>query len=81
MSVLLFLGMSPILRKKFQQKIKQLTYDSNQVEWLINGRVYGEHMNEAEEMVLYPKRGQGFYVLKPLEYLKLYTLQFQNGDI
>jgi hypothetical protein len=71
---------TPELKRKYQQKIRWLTYESNQVEWLINGRVYGEHINDAGETVLYPKRGQGFYTLTPLEYLYLYTLQFHDGD-
>jgi hypothetical protein len=49
-------------------------------EWLVNGRVYGEHQNPEGEAVLYPKRGKGFYRLESLHYIKLYTLIFHKGD-
>ena len=70
----------PSMNQKIEQKITQLQYEKDRTEWFVNGRVYGEHKNEEGEDVLYPKRGDGFYALTPLEYLKLYTLQYHNGD-
>lgn len=60
--------------------IEALEFQANQTEWLIHGRVYGEQLNEIGDTVLYPKRGEGFYPLTGLEYLKLYTLQFHKGN-
>jgi hypothetical protein len=60
--------------------IEALEFEDRQTEWLINGRVYGEQLNELGQNVLYPKRGEGFYALTGLEYLQLYTLQFYKGD-
>jgi hypothetical protein len=70
-----------MLHERMGKRISKYQSDENQIEWEINGRVYGEHRNENGENVLYPKRGDGFYTLSPLEYLKLYTLQLQNGDL
>jgi hypothetical protein len=60
--------------------IEAIEFEANQTEWLVNGRVYGEHLNASGQRVLYPKRGEGFYTLTGLAYIKLYTLQFHKGD-
>lgn len=49
-------------------------------EWIINKKVYGEHLNQDNIPVLFPKRGKGFYNLDPQEYRKLMAYQQSNGD-
>ena len=76
-SIVAFLIIRPF---KAYIAIEALEFESRQTEWSINGRVYGEQLNELGQNVLYPKRGEGFYTLTGLEYLQLYALQLSKGN-
>ncbi|HEY9612544.1 hypothetical protein [Allocoleopsis sp.] len=51
-----------------------------ETEWRVNGRVYGEHLNQDNIPVLYPKRARDFYPLSPMEYKTLVAYQTAQGD-
>lgn len=51
-----------------------------ETEWQVNARVYGEHPNQENIPVLYPKRGRDFYPLAPMEYRTLIAYQTAQGD-
>ena len=51
-----------------------------ETEWRVNGRVYGEHLNQDNIPVLYPKRARDFYPLSPIEYRTLSAYQTAQGD-
>lgn len=51
-----------------------------ETEWRVNGRVYGEHLNQDNIPVLYPKRARDFYPLSPMEYRTLIAYQTAQGD-
>ncbi len=76
-SIIAFLIIRPF---KAYMAIEALEFEARQTEWFINNRVYGEQLNEVGQNVLYPKRGEGFYTLTGLDYLKLYALQCHKGD-
>jgi hypothetical protein len=49
-------------------------------EWQVDGRSYGGHLNQNNEIVLYPKAGEGFYPLDALEYKALLAYQTTQGN-
>jgi hypothetical protein len=51
-----------------------------ETEWRVNRRVYGEHLNQDNIPVLYPKRARDFYPLSPMEYRTLIAYQTAQGD-
>jgi hypothetical protein len=49
-------------------------------EWLVDGRTYGGHLNQHNDITLYPKTGEGFHPLDALEYKALIAYQTTQGD-
>ena len=49
-------------------------------EWQVSGRIYGGHLNENNQITLYPKTGEGFYPLDALEYKALIAYRATQGN-
>jgi hypothetical protein len=49
-------------------------------EWQVDGRTYGGHLNQNNEIVLYPTAGKGFHPLDALEYKALLAYQTTQGN-
>jgi hypothetical protein len=49
-------------------------------EWQVQGRTYGVHVNQKDQLVLYPKSGEGFYPMNAFEYKKLIAYQTTQGN-